>query len=189
VLTFNKWRVRLGVGALWLPFGELIVTHRLLLTAFLTTIAGAATAQNTSAPAPVAQPLSRTTFMQKVDDSFVAVDANKDGFMDRVEIEGAETKVLTARKTALLRQRETIFRKLDTNKDGSVSLQEFSAPVSSVAIPKGNAAPVLGRLDTNKDGKVSLAENRAPAMAQFDRADTNKDGTLSPAEQRATTRR
>jgi hypothetical protein len=161
----------------------------LLLTAFLTTVATGAVAQNTTGAAQGPQPLTRATFMQKVDDSFVSVDANKDGFMDRAEIEAAEVKVMNARKAALIRQREAAFRKLDTNKDNALSLQEFNAPVAAVAIPKGNAAPILGRLDTNKDSKVSLAENRAPAMAQFDRADTNKDGVLSAAEQRATVKR
>ena len=165
------------------------MTHRLLLTLFLTTAATAAVAQNASAPAAGPQPLARTAFMQKVDSSFVTVDANKDGFMDRAEIEAAEVKALTGRKAALLRQREEGFRKLDTNKDGQLSLQEFNQPVVAVAIPRGNATPILNRLDTNKDGKVSLAENRAPAMVQFDRADSNKDGTLTAAEQRATVKR
>jgi hypothetical protein len=109
--------------------------------------------------------------------------------MERAEIESAEVKALTARKAGLLRQREESFRKLDSNKDGSVSLQEFNAPLVAVAVPRGNATPVLARLDTNKDGKVSLAENRAPAMAQFDRVDSNKDGALSSAEQKATAKR
>lgn len=164
------------------------MTHRFLLTAFLSTAAVAASAQNTAAPAPGPQPLSRATYMQKVDNAFVTVDTNKDGFLDRAEIEAAEVKALTARKAAMLRQREAAFRKLDTNKDGSLSLQEYNAPIAAMPI-KANAAPVLGRLDTNKDGKISLAENRAPSMAQFDRADTNKDGTLTPAEQRATVKR
>jgi hypothetical protein len=186
--TFQCRRVTLPVGAVWLPFGELTVTHRLLLTVFLATAATAALAQNAAAPAPGPQPLTRTTFMQKVDNSFVTVDSNKNGFMERAEIEAAEVKALTARKAALMRQREGIFRKLDTNKDNALSLAEFSAPIAAAPI-KADAAPILARLDTNKDGKVSLAENRAPAMVQFDRADTNKDGVMSPAEQRATVKR
>ena len=96
---------------------------------------------------------------------------------------------LTAYKARMLREREAAFRRLDANKDGSLSLQEFNALAASQAVPKANAAPVLARFDTNKDGKVSLAENRAPAMAQFDRADTNKDGTLSVQERQALARR
>lgn len=160
------------------------MTYRFLMTAFLTSAAAVASAQNAATPAPAQQPIARAAYLQRVDGNFVAIDANKDGFMDRAEIEVAETKVLNARKAALLRQREAAFRKLDTNKDGSLSLQEYNALLAGAPV-KANAAPILGRLDTNKDGKVSLAENRAPAMAQFDRADTNKDGSLSPAELKA----
>ena len=166
------------------------MTHRFLLTAYLSTAAVAASAQNSTAPAaPAAQPVSRTAYMQKVDGAFVNVDANKDGFMDRAEIEAAETKAMTGRKAVMLRDRESAFRKMDANKDGSLSLQEYNAALVAVQLRKPNAAPVLSRLDTNKDGKVSLAENRVPSMAQFDRADANKDGTLTPAELKAPAKR
>lgn len=159
------------------------MTHRLFLTAFLATGAASALAQNTAAPAAQgSQPVSRATYMQKVDSAFVNVDANKDGFMDRAEIEGAEAKALTTRKTVMLRDREAAFRKMDANNDGSLTLQEYNAALVAVQLRKANATPILNRLDTNKDGKVSLAENRAPSMAQFDRADANKDGTLTAAE-------
>ena len=88
-------------------------------------------------------------------------------------------------KRLLLRQRAAAFSQLDSNKDGSLTLQEFNAQAAAAQPPKANATVTLNRFDANKDGKVSLAENRGPAMAQFDRADTNKDGTLSVEEQRA----
>jgi Ca2+-binding EF-hand superfamily protein len=165
------------------PIGELIVTYRLLLTAILSLSAAPALAQAAAAQSP--QPIAKTAFMQRIDRDFVAADANKDGFADRAELESAETKVLAARKAALLRNREAAFRQLDANKDGNLTLAEFNAAVNAAPLKKADAAPVLNRFDTNKDGKVSLAENRAPAIAQFDRADTNKDGTLSVDEQRA----
>ena len=166
------------------------MTHRFLLTAFLATGAASALAQNTTAPAAQGpQPVSRATYMQKVDSAFVNVDANKDGFMDRAEIEGAEAKALTNRKAVMLRDREGAFRKMDANKDGSLTLQEDNAALVAAQVRKSNATPVLNRLDTNKDGKVSLAENRVPSMAQFDRADANKDGTLTPTELKAPAKR
>lgn len=166
------------------------MTHRFLLTAFLATGAASALAQNSIAPAAQApQPVSRATYMQKVDNAFVNVDANKDGFMERSEIETAETKALTGRKAVMLRDREAAFRKMDANKDGSLTLQEYNAALVAVQIRKPNAAPVLSRLDSNKDGKISLAENRAPSMAQFDRADANKDGMLTPTELKAPAKR
>jgi hypothetical protein len=164
------------------------VTHRLFLTLMLSMTAGTALAQAAAAPrtAPAGpQPIAKTAFMQRIDRDFVSADANKDGFADRAELEAAETKTLAARKATLLRQREAGFRQLDTNKDGNLTLAEFSAPIVAAPIRKADATPALSRFDTNKDGKISLAENRAPAIAQFDRADTNKDGTLSVEEQRA----
>lgn len=154
---------------------------KLLLTTAILTIATAPAMAQTNAP----QPISKTAFMQRIDQNFVAADANKDGFADRAELEAVEAKSMAARKTALLRNREAAFRQLDTNKDGNLTLAEFNAAVNATQLPKADATPVLNRFDTNKDGKVSLSENRAPAMAQFDRADTNKDGTLSVEEQRA----
>ena len=186
--AFHRLRVPLPVGAACEPYWRINVTHRFLSTALLTAAASSAIAQNAAAPAQGPQPLSRTTYMQRVDGAFVAVDGNKDGFMDKSEIEAAELKVMNARKTAVIRQREALFRNLDANKDGNLTLQEFNAKVAAAPL-KANATPVLGRLDTNKDGKISLAENRAPSMAQFDRADTNKDGSLSVAEQRARVKR
>ena len=146
-----------------------------------------ATAQ-TAPAANTPQPIPRTAFMQRIDSVFVAADANKDGFADRAELESVQMKDLTARKAFVLKQRETAFKSLDKDNNGSLSLAEFNAVVLAQPI-KTDTAAVLGRFDTNKDGKVSLAENRAPALAQFDRVDTNKDGSLSVAEQRATANR
>ncbi len=122
--------------------------------------------------------------MSRIDQMFVAADANKDGFADRAELTATQTKELTARKATVIRQREAAFKQLDKDNNGSLTLAEFNAPVVAALI-RPDVAPLLTRYDTNNDGKVSLAENRAPALAQFDRADTNKDGTLSVAEQRA----
>jgi hypothetical protein len=166
------------------------VTHHLFLTALLAAAAAPVLAQTAPAaqPAQAPQPVSRTVFMQRIDSAFVTVDANKDGFTDRAEMEAAQTRALTQRKAQVLRDREAAFRHLDANKDGSLTLQEFNGPTAAQPLPKANATPALTRFDTNKDGKVSLAENRAPALAEFDRADANKDGILS-VEERARPRR
>ena len=162
--------------------------------AFLLLMASAPIAPATAQTAPAAtaantpQPVARTLFMQRIDAVFVAADANRDGFADRAELTAVQTKELSARKAAVLRQREAAFKQLDKDNNGSLTVAEFNAQVVATPI-RTDAAPVLARFDTNKDGKVSLAENRAPAMTQFDRADTNKDGTLSVAEQRATVSR
>lgn len=148
--------------------------------------AAAQNAQGTGAPAArTPQPLPRANYLQRVDATFVRIDANKDGFTDRAELEAAESRALAQLKARALREREAGFRRLDKDKNGSLTLAEFNAIAAAQPLPKPDATRFLAQIDTNKDGKVSLAENRAPAMVQFDRLDTNKDGSLSVAEQRA----
>jgi hypothetical protein len=157
----------------------------MLLILALATASGPAFAQGAAKPAAAPQPVAKSAFVQRVDRSFATMDTNKDGFVDKAEIELAETKAIGTRRAQVINQREAAFKKLDTNKDGSLSLKEYNAQLVAQPLPKANATPMLNRLDTNKDGKISPAENRAPAVAQFDRADTNKDGTLSVEEQKA----
>ena len=160
------------------------MSTRLVLTLLLASAPVAPLAAQAPAGAPAAQPIPRAAFMQRIDSVFVAADANKDGFADRAELEAVQVKEFNAQRAYVLKQREALFRRLDKDNNGMLTLQEFNSPV--VGAPVTTDVPVvLSRLDTNKDGKVSLAENRAPAMSKFDRADTNKDGVLSVAEQKA----
>jgi Ca2+-binding EF-hand superfamily protein len=97
------------------------------------------------------------------------------------------------------------FDKLDTNKDGQVSRQEFDAGRQAreqrQALRKpgkplggnvymhrkggmGFAARMFDMADANKDGRVSLPEAQQVALQHFDRADLNHDGTLTPEERR-----
>ena len=159
--------------------------NKRMLTIVLAASAAAAPGfAQTQQAAPQAQPLAKTAILQQLDTAFTAVDANKDGFTDRAEIEAAETRSLTARKAQVLKGREQAFKQLDKDNNGSLTLAEFNAVIAAQPLPKANASPFLQRFDTNKDGKVSKAEHRAPANAQFDRADANKDGILSVAEQK-----
>ena len=157
---------------------------RLVLTLFLASASVAPLAAQAPAAAPAAQPIPRAAFMQRIDSVFVAADTNRDGFADRAELEAVQVKEFNAQRAAVIKDREAVFRRLDKDNNGVLTLQEFNAPVASLPV-KTDVPAVLSRMDTNKDGKISLAENRAPAMSKFDRADTNKDGVLSVAEQRA----
>lgn len=160
------------------------MSTRLVLTLLLASAAVAPLAAQAPAAAPAAQPIPRAAFMQRIDSVFVAADANKDGFADRAELEAVQVKEFNAQRAYVLKQREAVFRRLDKDNNGALTLQEFNAPVAGAPVTT-DVPGVLSRLDTNKDGKISLAENRAPAMSKFDRADINKDGVLSVAEQKA----
>jgi hypothetical protein len=142
---------RLGVAAGPYPPSEIkIVTNRYFLTAFLLASATPVLAQAASAPAQGPQPITKTAFMQRIDSAFVSVDANKDGFTDRAELESAEAKAMAGRKQLMLREREAAFRKLDADKNGSLTLQEFNAVAAAQALPTADAAPLLNRFDSNK---------------------------------------
>ena len=96
-----------------------MVTNQLLLSLILASMASPALPQANAAPAKGPQPVSRTVFLSRFDSVFANADANKDGFTDRAEIEAAETKALAARKANQLKQRESAFRQLDKDKNGS----------------------------------------------------------------------
>jgi Ca2+-binding EF-hand superfamily protein len=63
------------------------------------------------------------------------------------------------------------FKKLDANKDGSISRDEWKGR------PKA-----FDRLDANHDGKLDEADRGARQKARFDRVDANHDGQVSYAE-------
>jgi hypothetical protein len=55
---------------------------------------------------------------------------------------------------------EEIFKKLDTNGDGSISLEEFKAGPRAQKDP-AKAEEAFKKMDTNGDGKVTLEEFKA----------------------------
>jgi Ca2+-binding EF-hand superfamily protein len=151
--------------------------------------ASPAAAQTKPAPAAQApQQQTRADFAKNVDAAFAVADANHDGFVTRNEIESMQTKELQSLKAAQQQRLQEEFKKLDTDKNGSISLAEFSA-VARPLPPVQPDAPIT-QLDTNKDGKIGRDEYRAPKLASFDKADANHDGTLTVQElQAAATRK
>jgi hypothetical protein len=108
-------------------------------------------------------------------------DANKDGFVDRVEwTEGQEAR----------------FKQLDTDKDGKLSKDEMFARTPA---GPGNVLPsdrqlerqdaFFRRVDRDHDGFVSKAEFMAQADRNFARCDADKDGRINTAECRQALRR
>ena len=147
---------------------------RLSLVAFGLAAAAPLAAQTTTPPSTV----SRAQMTANAEAEFARVDANKDGQMNRTEIENYQRTSATARITA---RNKALFAELDADKNGQISAVEFA---KASPIPRPDASVVL-RIDANKDGQVSLAEHRGAALETFGRIDTNKDGTLTAAEYRA----
>lgn len=183
-------------------------------------IGGTAVAQSTKAPvaasakAPAAaarkaaQPATRAEVQALAATTFGKLDANKDGFVSKEELAAVET-----RREQKLEQRASridpgkLFTRLDTNKDGKITVAEANAGRPKAAQAKGKPAAqpatfqgLFARADANKDGVITSAElnvigqqvktqlekvgERQDAMAtrMFTLSDTNKDGRLSLAE-------
>ena len=143
----------------------------------LAALASAASAQTTPS---ASQPRTKTQLTQGLGQRFNVLDTNRDGSITKTEIEAAAARARQEADATIAKRAEEGFRRLDTDKNGQLSLTEFKA-----SIPPMQARPadtVLQRLDANKDGKITLQEFGAPTIAIFDRLDTNKDGTVSDQE-------
>jgi Ca2+-binding EF-hand superfamily protein len=81
-----------------------------------------------------------------------------------------------------------VFSQMDSDKDGKVTKDEFTAFHMDLATKAREAR--FNQLDTNKDGKVTkdefmaiqLDEAQRIGRARFSRIDANKDGVLSEKE-------
>ncbi len=68
---------------------------------------------------------------------------------------------------------QEIFKKLDTNGDGSIDIDELSAAKGGKAGKGEDAKTRMARFDTNGDGKIDASENEA-AMARMDEEIKNR---------------
>ena len=126
------------------------------------------------------QPILRAAFIAQMDAQFGKMDADRNGRLDRSEIEQFEAQKALAEAQA---RNESLFDQLDVNKNGQISATEFAKLVAQPAAV--GAQPMLSREDGNRDGHISLVEHRVATVANFDRLDTDRDGVVSLAEMRA----
>jgi Ca2+-binding EF-hand superfamily protein len=144
-------------------------------------ITSAVVAQPTSSQTPATTQGRATT-----EDVFKNRDANKDNLLSKTEVSG--TRLADA------------FDRLDSNKDGSLGLEEFQKGRDAMRNGRDDRGPrgegprnhgMRGQMqgermetrfterDTNKDGFLSKPEFSARMNERFDAVDTNKDGKLS----------
>jgi Ca2+-binding EF-hand superfamily protein len=87
---------------------------------------------------------------------------------------------------------DKLFARLDTNKDGKISPEEFTAfrkqnaEVDAKATKAGKRGQRLfAKFDKDNDGMLSRAEGDAVLAWRFKRMDTNADGVLTLEELQA----
>ena len=215
------------------------MTNILIATAAL--MAGTALAQ-TPAPAPVApaaptahpmadKVMTRSEVVAMVREHFGRMDADRDGAITTAEVTEGHAKMAEQMKLkhpggawqgekrrgmaghdGPMHDPNAVFDRLDSNKDGSISRDEFARAHEQriekrVEIrekrkearnEKGDRREFrrhrLGGLgggrmivmaDTNHDGKITLPEAEALALQHFDQMDSNHDGQVTPDERRA----
>lgn len=109
---------------------------------------------------------------------FAALDANRDGKVDRAEAEAFHNRMV-ARFDKERQNATAVFNSLDANKDGSLSREEYLAVLGTAPLAKETW---LEDNDANKDGRVELSEALRRVDITFDVIDTNHDGKISPQE-------
>lgn len=87
--------------------------------------------------------ISKAEFEAKRSNEFSAADANNDGTVTPAELTAFHEKKMEERKAE---RQKRMFDRLDTNKDGKVSKEEFEA------------GGKFERMDKNNDGKITADE-------------------------------
>lgn len=178
------------------------------------------------APAAPAAPRAerahtRAEVQARVAEHFARVDANRDGFVTKAEADAGKQAMRGKMRErfgerlegrgegmagARMADRGAAFDRLDTNRDGAISRQEWDSARAmreqrmagrrggaegghhkGMRMGMGMGMGALGghmfeMADANKDGRVSLAEAQAAALRHFDMVDANRDGRITPDE-------
>jgi hypothetical protein len=184
-------------------------------------------------PAPMADPMSdrvmtRDEAVAMIRDHFGRMDADRDGSITTEEAAQRHEKMAGHMKTMRIERRESgaphvmrierrdpnaAFDRLDANKDGAISRDEFARgheeriekrieirerrkearngkPPEQRALRMHRMGGLGGgrmivMADTDHDGKITLPEAEALALRHFDRMDADHDGQVTPDERRA----
>ena len=168
-------------------------------------------------PVNVMKTHTRAEVQARVAEHFARLDSNRDGFLTKAEADaGRDLMRREMRQRFASRLAEpgraaprprpdagAAFDRLDANKDGVLSRQEFEAGRQNrehrmaargpgkgarahMRMHRGGMRAIHGAMfevaDANRDGRVTLQEATAAALRHFDTADVNRDGQLTPDE-------
>ena len=113
--------------------------------------------------------ITRKEIRKQRGEMFDRMDRNKDGYLEADEARLVQKKHRYMRKMHRAERRADRHMAMDTDKDGKISLSEFTNAPS----------PLFTRLDSNGDGVISTEEQAAARSRAFARMDVNGDGYLS----------
>ena len=166
--------------------------RKLTLSIAVATLATAGVA--IAAPGMMQGDMTRAQVQATAAEHFAKMDANGDGKLDAADREARRAKM---------------FDRIDTDKDGAISRDEFTAhhragPGGEHAMHEGQRGEqvardghrgmrghrgggmhMMKRADTDGDGASSQAECTAGALTMFDAADADRNGTVTQAERKA----
>ena len=151
--------------------------------------------------------IARTEVPNQVREGFLAIDRNRDGFVTQAEANSFRTSIHGERQERRLERRQARFQRLDQNRDGAISREEFFARGDRAERRENRrerrserrerrmerradhglrfGARAFQRMDANRDGRVSLAEATEQRLRRFDRLDSNRDGRVTREERRS----
>jgi len=182
-----------------------------LLAATAALVAVPALAQmNQGAGAAQRGPITRAAMQAQVARQFAMTDANRDGFVTKVEAEARMAAMGPRRQARPAKSNSDHFAELDRDRNGSISRAEFDAHHANAKENRAERresrmerradrmehreirgtglrinARQFERFDANKDGLLSLAAAQVRPLARFTAADGNRDGTVTIEERRA----
>jgi len=130
---------------------------------------------------------------------FVVLDTDKNGSLSTEEFQAGKPpggkhgcgpkRKFSRHETSTTHQERAAerFAKLDTDGNGSLSVEEFQAgkkpPMSPFGGKRGGGSEqMFSRLDLDGDDKLSSLEINTPLLEKFERLDTNQNGVLSAEE-------
>ena len=168
-----------------------------------------AVAQPASAPAaPAEKTMVRGDVQAMVRQHFTVMDTNRDGAITTAEVAARRAKTADhavqlgkANRPGggwqgenIVRDPNAAFDRLDANKDGMISRDEFAKGremriEKRIVMREDGGGMGGGRMivmaDVNQDGRITLAEAEAMALQHFDKMDANHDGQVTREERRA----
>ena len=159
--------------------------------------------------------MTRAEVADHVAKMFAKLDANRDGFITKDEVEAMHTKMMSAmdrvgdvqnrlaERGVMMGDRATVFDRLDTNHDGNISRQEFLAGRPEMrqervmimrggpdgapgALPPMDGHPGMGmEMHQRHMGGMGMGMGRGFGGHLLEMADANHDGRVSLPEAQA----